>query len=143
MRGVRGSQSGKMNPFEAVLVVLALSICSNAEIVFSDADEDLLKTIRAKCAASEKIDPALIPRVDSADFPTYDEVKCYPYCVFSTFGIMTKTGEFDLEFLRVHIPEEQHQVYLPVVNECSKTKATESCQRGYESYKCYSAQAYA
>ncbi|XP_017783054.1 PREDICTED: general odorant-binding protein 69a-like [Nicrophorus vespilloides] len=126
-----------------VLIVLALILFSNAEIIFSDADEKRLKTIKTNCAAAEKIDPSFISRVDSVDFPTYDELKCYPYCVFSTFGIMTKTGEFDLEFPRVHIPADQHQVYLPVVNECSKTNATESCQRGYESYKCYSVQAFA
>ncbi|XP_017783052.1 PREDICTED: general odorant-binding protein lush-like [Nicrophorus vespilloides] len=132
-----------MYSVQAVLVFLVLSICSNAQIMYSEADEKLLKTIRINCAAAEKIDPSFISKVDSANFPTYDEVKCYPYCIYSTFGIMTKAGEFDLDFLKAHIPVEQHQLALPIVNECIKTNATESCQRGYETYKCYSADVYA
>ncbi|XP_017783050.1 PREDICTED: general odorant-binding protein lush-like [Nicrophorus vespilloides] len=132
-----------MYPVQAVLVVLAFSVFTNAEIIFSDADETLLKTIKSNCAAAEKIDPSFISKVESADFPTYDEVKCYPYCVYSTFGIMTKTGDFDMDFLKAHIPADQHQLAIPIVKECSKTKATESCQRGYESYKCYSSLVFA
>ncbi|XP_012281356.1 general odorant-binding protein 83a isoform X2 [Orussus abietinus] len=109
-----------------VFVVLALSMPARADI-------------RRECRKQSGVSWAALKKLKAGDLEVTDaKLKCYVKCFMQKNGLVSETGDVDVEKAVKHFPENLQKDARNVLRRCvDRPKSTEPCEKAFQVAKCY------